>query len=65
MQQVKITVEVDGEVVDFMLARMERSFDGARRLVRAIDESALARRRNITVPLVSQVLRGMGEGHSL
>ncbi len=58
-------LKVDGEVVDFMLARMERSFDGARRLVRAIDESALARRRNITVPLVSQVLRGMGEGHSL
>lgn len=50
-------LKVDAEVVTFMLARMERSFEAARGLVGAIDEAALAHRRNITVPLVSQVLR--------
>jgi chromosomal replication initiation ATPase DnaA len=39
-----------------MVARMERSFDAARRLVAALDVAALAERRNITVPLVRRVL---------
>ncbi len=49
-------LRVDGGVVTFLLSRMERSFDAARRIVAAIDEAALAEHRNITVPLVRKVL---------
>lgn len=49
-------LKVDEGVVAFLLARMERSFDAARRLVAAIDAASLAERRAITVPLVRQVL---------
>jgi len=57
-------LRVEPDVVPFMLARMERSFDTARKLVAAIDSAALARKRNITVPLVSQVMQGFGETRS-
>lgn len=50
-------LRVGQDVVAFLLTRMERSFDAARRMVAAIDETALAERRNITVPLVRDVLR--------
>ncbi len=43
-------------VISFMLSRMERSFEAARRMVHAMDELALKERRNITVPLVRKVL---------
>lgn len=49
-------LRVSDGVVEFLLARMERSFEAARRLVTALDEAALANRRNITVPLARQVL---------
>ncbi len=49
---------VDRPVIDYLAARMERSFDSARQLVDAIDRDALSRRRRITVPLVAEVLRG-------
>lgn len=49
-------LRIDEDVVPFLLARMERSFDAARSLVAAIDQAALEKRRNITVPLVRQVL---------
>ncbi len=49
---------VGADVVAFMLARMERSFEGARDLVARIDEAALALRRTITVRLVGDVLAG-------
>jgi chromosomal replication initiation ATPase DnaA len=48
---------VDRPVIDYLAARMERSFDAARQLVDAIDRDALSRRRRITVPLVAEVLR--------
>ncbi len=38
---------------------MERSFETARTLVAAVDDAALAERRNITVPLVRGVMEGM------
>lgn len=50
-------LRVGQDVPDFMLTRMERTFDAARQLVDAIDARALADRRNITVPLVRDVLR--------
>ena len=53
-------LKVDAGVVGFMVARMERSFAAARRLVAAVDAAALAERRNITVPLVRLVMQGEG-----
>lgn len=50
---------VGPEVVRFLLARMERSFAAARRLVAALDRAALESRRGITVPLARQVLRDL------
>lgn len=55
-------LRVDDGVVAYLTARMERSFDAARRLVAAIDAAALAERRNITVPFVRAVLDGLEEG---
>ena len=49
-------LKVDGDVISFMLSRMERSFEAARAMVSAIDALALSQRRNITVPLVRKVL---------
>jgi DnaA regulatory inactivator Hda len=53
-------LKVGDEVLTFLLARMDRSFDAARRLVAALDEAALHARRNVTVPLASEVLREVG-----
>ena len=55
-------LRVAEDVVSFVLARMERSFDAARRVVAALDSAALAGRRNITVPLARQVLSQLGDG---
>lgn len=49
-------VRVDPAVISFMVARMERSFEAARRLVAAMDRVALAERRPLTVPLAAEVL---------
>jgi len=46
------------EVVQFLVARIERSFVAARSVVAAIDRAALiAKRRQVTVPLASAVLQ--------
>lgn len=50
-------LKVDEDVIGYMLSRMERTFDAARRLVEAADARALAERRNITVPLVGQIFQ--------
>lgn len=49
---------VDDESLDYMLTRMERSFDAARRLVAATDDAALRAKRRVTVPLIRDVLAG-------
>lgn len=49
-------LNVDQDVLTYMLARMDRSFAGVRNLVCAIDEAALAEKRAITIPLVRRVL---------
>ena len=49
-------LKVKSDVISYLLARMERSFAAARRLVASSDQLALATRREITVPLVRQVL---------
>jgi chromosomal replication initiation ATPase DnaA len=47
---------VEPAVIGFLVRRMERSLDAARRLVARIDERALAGQRPVTVPLVRAVL---------
>ncbi len=49
-------LRVGGDVVRYLLARMERSFATARTLVAALDRAALESRRGITVPLARKVL---------
>lgn len=51
-------LRVGQEVVAYLLARTERSFDAVRRVVAALDVAALAQRREITVPLARRVLDG-------
>ncbi|HZT51753.1 MAG TPA: DNA replication protein [Stellaceae bacterium] len=46
------------EVIRYLLARLERSFEAAQRAVAALDAAALAERRAITLPLVRAVLGG-------
>lgn len=50
-------LDVGEDVVSFMLTRMERSFEAARGLVDSVDSRALAGSRNITIPLVRDVMR--------
>jgi chromosomal replication initiation ATPase DnaA len=56
-------LRVSDGVVEFLLARMERSFEAARLLVMALDDAALASRRNITVHLARQVLNDLEQRH--
>ena len=49
-------LQVGADVVSYLAARMERSFAAARALVAALDERALAERRDITVALARTVL---------
>lgn len=55
---------VDRGTVIFIVARMERSFDAARRLVDAIDRAALAGQRRPSLGLVREVLEGFQGGAS-
>jgi len=52
-------LNVDQDVLTYMLARMERSFAGVRNLIRAVDERALSQKRAITIPLVRQVIEDL------
>ncbi len=54
---------VDPGLIGYLLPRMERSFDAARRLVEALDREALARRRPITRNLAAAVLDKPDRGH--
>ncbi|WP_348771417.1 DnaA/Hda family protein [Azospirillum sp. SYSU D00513] len=47
------------EVVSYLLARMERSLDAARRVVAAMDHASLAAHRPVTVPLAREVLAAL------
>lgn len=52
---------IDGDVLTFVQARMERSFAFIRALVEATDKMALAEHRAITVPLMRRVLEQLTE----
>ncbi len=49
-------------VIDYLITRMERSFDGAQRLVAVLDRAALAEQRSITRALATAVLDKDGKG---
>lgn len=49
-------IEAPAAVVDYLVARMERSLEAARQLVALIDAAALARKSRITRPLAAAVL---------
>mgnify|MGYP001328956213 FL=1 len=55
---------VDGEVLAYVLARMERSFAAARTLVAALDRAALAAHRRITIPLAREVMAALEDSNS-
>jgi chromosomal replication initiation ATPase DnaA len=52
---------VGADVLDYLQARLERSFDAARRMVGLLDTTGLARQRPITVSLARSVLAGMAD----
>lgn len=49
-------LEVAPKVIEYVMPRMERSADAARRFVRELDRQALAARRVVTVHLAREVL---------
>jgi len=49
-------LQVDPAVIDYMIVRMDRSFEGARELVAAMDARALAGHREITRVLARECL---------
>ncbi len=49
-------ITVTPEVLTYLVGRMERSFDAARRMVEALDQASLAQGRAVTIPLAKQVL---------
>ncbi len=56
-------LRVGQEVLNYLLPRMERSLAAAWDMVAALDQAALAQRRNITVPLAREVLGGHKADH--
>lgn len=52
-------LKVGEELIRYMLPRMERSFAGARDLVVRADNTALSQKRNISIPLIRDVLAEM------
>ncbi|MGD8326767.1 MAG: DnaA/Hda family protein [Sphingomonadales bacterium] len=50
-------IDVAENVVNFLAARIERSFQAAREWVARIDEAALAQKKPITIPLIRQLMQ--------
>lgn len=55
-------LEVAPRVIEYVIPRMERSADAARRFVRDLDRQALAARRLVTIHLAREVLDAMTTG---
>lgn len=49
-------LQVNEDVIQYILPRMERSFAAARDIVQRADSEALANKRNISVPLIREIL---------
>jgi chromosomal replication initiation ATPase DnaA len=57
-------LDVAADVVEFLLARIERSFAAAGRVVDALDRAAMARRRRVTVALAREILPELSTGQT-
>ncbi len=51
-------LRVPGDVIAYLVLRIERSFDGVAQIVARLDALSLAERRDITVPLARDLLEG-------
>lgn len=49
-------LRVGQEVITYILSRMERSFEEARRIVDAADQRAMSEKRAVSVPLLKEIL---------
>lgn len=49
-------VAVAPDVLHYLVGRMERSFDEARRVVETLDKASLSQGRAVTIPLIKQTL---------
>lgn len=49
-------INIPIEVVNYLMPRIERTFEAARDIVRRIDNLALVQKRKITVPLIRELL---------
>ncbi|OYU50009.1 MAG: hypothetical protein CFE31_00100 [Rhizobiales bacterium PAR1] len=56
-------IMVDANVVTYAMARIERSYAAVQRLVAALDQQSLIRKRPVTRALVSEVLDGSDAGN--
>ena len=52
---------IESRTLEFLLARMERSFAAARHMVARLDAAALASKRRVTIPLARECLEIMGK----
>lgn len=53
---------VDATVLDYMVARMERSFVAVQTIAAAMDRTSLAQRRNLTMPLAREIMAAFAGG---
>jgi chromosomal replication initiation ATPase DnaA len=49
-------IRISAEVLHYILPRIERSFEAVRDLVEAADQRAMIEKRNITIPLLKEIL---------
>jgi chromosomal replication initiation ATPase DnaA len=53
---------VAGQVLDYMVGRMERSFQAVQTIAAAMDRRSLATRRDLTLPLAREIMTEFAEG---
>ncbi|MFN7039017.1 MAG: HdaA/DnaA family protein [Alphaproteobacteria bacterium] len=49
-------LRVNTQIINYMLPRIERSFANLKKFVEALDKKSLVEKRNITIPLIKEVL---------
>lgn len=53
---------VGGQVLDYMVGRMERSFQAVQTIAAAMDSRSLATKRDLTLPLAREIMTEFAEG---
>jgi chromosomal replication initiation ATPase DnaA len=57
-------LRISSEVIEYIMPRIERSFDNARLLVETADRIAMQKKRPVSVPLMREVLQVMDENQN-